>query len=62
MNKPAKDQKGASLKYTNQSMQYAFHFIDRGHDDILNRILWFSVKGNAPYPAHLAGKDDDDDD
>lgn len=62
MNKPAKDQKGASLKYTNQSMQYAFHLIDRGHDDILNRILWFSVKGNAPYPVHLAGKDDEDED
>jgi YVTN family beta-propeller protein len=60
MNKPAKDQKGASLKYTNQSMQYAFHLIDRGHDDVLNRILWFSVKGNAPYPVHFAGKDDKD--
>ena len=62
MNKPAKDQKGASLKYTNQSMKYAFHLIDRGHDDILYRILWFSAKGNAPYPAHFAGNTEGDDD
>lgn len=62
MNKPAKDQKGASLKYTNQSIQYAFNLIDRGHDDILNRILWYSAKKNQPYPAHFAGSSDEDDD
>ena len=43
-------------------MQYAFHLIDRGHDDMLNRIIWFSVKGNQSYPKHFAGQDDDDDD
>ncbi len=54
--------KGASLRFTNQSIRYGFHQIDRGHDNILNRILWFTAKGKQRYPAHLAGSDDDDDD
>ncbi len=62
MNKPAAGQKGASLKYTNQSIQYAFDKIDRGHDDILNRIIWYSVKGNKAYPTKMAGSGEDDDD
>ena len=62
MNKPVEKQKGAALKFTNQSIKYAFDKIDRGNDNILNRILWFSMKPNAPYPAKLAGKGDDDDD
>jgi YVTN family beta-propeller protein len=61
MNKPINQQKGTGLKLTKQSMQYAFHLIDRGHDDILNRILWFSAKGNVPYPAHFAGSAEDED-
>lgn len=61
MNKPAEKQKGASLKFTNQSIKYAFNLIDRGNDDILNRILWFSAKGNKPYPAKMAGNDEGDD-
>jgi YVTN family beta-propeller protein len=62
MNKQTSALKGTSLQYTNQSMQYAFHLIDRGHDDILNRILWFSAKGNAPYPVKFAGNDEEDED
>jgi YVTN family beta-propeller protein len=62
MNKPAEKQKGASLKFTNQSIKYAFNLIDRGNDEILNRILWFSAKGNKPYPTKMAGIEDDDED
>ena len=54
--------KGASLHFTRKSMQYAFHQIDRGHDDLLNRILWFSAKGNTRYPAKLAGAPDEEED
>jgi DNA-binding beta-propeller fold protein YncE len=61
MNKPLTELKGTSLKHAKQSLEYAFNLIDRGHDDILNRILWFSSKGKKPYPAHLSGKGDDDD-
>jgi hypothetical protein len=32
-----------------------FARVDSGNDDLLNRILWFSEKGNLPYPARYAG-------
>ncbi len=50
MNKPPQELKGQSQRYTRQSMDYAFHRIDRGDDDLLNRIIWFSAKGETPYP------------
>jgi len=53
--------KGASLRFTNQSIRYGFHQIDRGHDDLLNRILWFTAKGKKRYPAWLAGSEEDED-
>lgn len=59
MNKQPSELRGDALKYTHQSIQYAFHFIDQGPDDILNRIIWYSVKGKKPYPTKLAGKDED---
>lgn len=54
--------KGAALRFANQSIRHGFYQIDRGHDDLLNRILWFSAKGKKRYPAELAGAEDDDDD
>ena len=54
--------KGAALRFATQSIKYKFDLIDRGHDDLLNRILWFSAKGKKRYPAELAGTEDDDDD
>lgn len=61
MNLEPKKLKGAALKFSNQSIQYGFNQIDQGHDDLLNRILWFSVKGNKMYPAKFAGIESDDD-
>jgi len=58
--------KGEALRYTNLSIQYAFQQIDQGHDDLLNRILWFSSKGKKRYPAKMAGnaeeENEEDDD
>jgi hypothetical protein len=62
MNAAPETLKGSSLHFTKKSMQYAFHQIDRGHDDLLNRILWFSAKGNTRYPAKLAGAPDEEED
>ena len=41
-----------------------FAEIDRAPEDVLNRILWRAMRGNAPYPewAITPGADDDDDD
>ena len=54
--------RGPALRFATQSIKYKFDLIDRGHDDLLNRILWFSAKGKKRYPAELAGAEDDDDD
>jgi hypothetical protein len=35
--------------------------VDSGNDDLLNRILWFAEKGNAPYPARYAGTSGEED-
>ncbi|MBS1520845.1 MAG: phosphoesterase [Bacteroidetes bacterium] len=51
--------KGRSLFYAKASSQHQFDHVDSGNDDLMNHILWHSAKGNKPYPAMLAGKDDD---
>jgi len=60
MNPEPQHLKGAWLKHSDQSLKYAVHLIDRGHDDILNRILWHAAKTNQPYPARFAGESDSD--
>lgn len=44
------------------SLRPEFDFIDSGHDDVMNRILWFAAKGRQKYPKKFAGKAEDDDD
>jgi hypothetical protein len=51
---------GRALHYAKKSMLSEFDGIDSGNDDLLNRILWFSEKGNVPYPSKFAGADKDD--
>lgn len=62
MNPSPTSLKGTGLRFAHQSMKYGFSFIDRGQDNLLNRILWFAAKGKKRYPAELAGAEDDDDD
>ena len=60
---PALDElKGKGLSFAKKSLRPEYDHIDSGSDDVLNRILWFSSKGNEPYPVKLAGTDVDDDD
>ena len=54
--------KGKQKAYAQASLKMAKLDIDGGDDDLLNRIVWSSVKRNEPYPARYAGHDDDDDD
>jgi len=61
MNAALSSLKGKALHYANISLEPQYDHIDGGDDDMLNKILWFSAKGKIPYPAKLAGKDDDDD-
>ena len=62
MNPQLSSLKGRELHYARKSLLPEFDGIDSGNDDLLNRILWFAEKGNAPYPAKYAGSPGDDDD
>ncbi len=65
MNAPLKSLTGSARHFAEQSMLSEFDGIDRGDDDLLNRILWFAARGDAPYPTEYAGpkdKDEDEDD
>jgi hypothetical protein len=65
MNKPLAAIQGKERYYAEKSLLPEFNGIDRGDDDLLNRILWFAARGELPYPEKFAGKasdtDDDDD-
>jgi len=62
MNPPVTGLNGRALHYAIKSMEPQFEHIDSGNDDLLNRILWFSVRGHLPYPSKYDGKAEDDDD
>ncbi|MZQ47874.1 MAG: beta-propeller fold lactonase family protein [Bacteroidales bacterium] len=65
MNKPLSSLSGRALHFARKSMLPEFAGVDSGNDDLLNRILWFAARGNAPYPRKYAGAtgyDDGDDD
>jgi YVTN family beta-propeller protein len=62
MNAPLKSLSGKALNYAKKSMLPEFDGVDSGNDDLLNRILWFAAKGNAPYPAKFAGAETDTND
>jgi YVTN family beta-propeller protein len=47
---------GKALHFAKKSMLPEFNGVDSGDDDLLNRILWYSAKGNIPYPSKYAGK------
>ena len=55
MNPPLNALRGRALHFARKSMLPVFDKVDSGHDDLLNRILWFAAKGNTPYPARYAG-------
>ena len=43
--------KGKAKYYANLSANKAFKVMDSGEDDLMNKILWFSAKGNKKYPV-----------
>ena len=62
MNPPLRTLKGEARYYAEKSMLPEFDGIDKGNDDLLNRILWFAAKGKEPYPSWFAGPTDSDED
>lgn len=53
---------GKALHYAKKSLLPVFDKIDSGEDDLLNRIIWYSAKGNIPYPVKFAGSESDEED
>jgi YVTN family beta-propeller protein len=60
MNMPLSSLSGKALRYAKKSMLPEFDGVDTGNDDLLNRILWFAAKGNAPYPAKYSGSESEE--
>ena len=51
MNKPVGELTGKAREFARQSLELDFDEEDRADEDALNRILWFSVRGDVPYPG-----------
>jgi hypothetical protein len=51
MNKPVGGLTGKAREFALKSMELDFDVEDRADEDTLNRILWFSVRGDEPYPG-----------
>ncbi len=62
MNRPLNTLNGQERNYAEKSMLPEFDGVDKGNDDLLNRILWFSAKGEEPYPFWYAGTGNEEDD
>ncbi len=62
MNRPLQSLNGKALYYAKKSMLSEYKGIDKGDDDLLNRILWFDAKGDIPYPVAYTGPEKDDPD
>ena len=58
MNKSLAELKGSALHFARKSMEPQFDHIDMGSDDLLNRIIWFAMKGKTKYPSKYSGKED----
>lgn len=60
MNRPLGELHGQALRWAQASLELDFSREDLADEDTLNRIVWFAMQGDAPYPGHLTGQDDDD--
>lgn len=65
MNTPESKLHGQELRYEKLITAPQYAHIDRGDEDLFNRVLWFHAKGNTPYPRHFTlpkkARDKDDD-
>jgi YVTN family beta-propeller protein len=51
MNKPVEKLSGKAKEFALKSLALDFDVEDKADEDTLNRILWFSVRGDRPYPG-----------
>src|SRR5262249_45541178 len=60
MNRSISEQTGAARKWAEKSLALNVEEADAADEDTFNRILWFSVRGEAPYPEQYVTRHDDD--
>ena len=60
MNPSLSELNGKARHYAELSLRPEFDLIDSGHDDVMNRILWFAAKGREQYPRKLARKEEEE--
>jgi YVTN family beta-propeller protein len=51
MNKPVEKLNGKAKEFAIKSMALDFDEEDKADEDTLNRILWFAMRGDVPYPG-----------
>jgi YVTN family beta-propeller protein len=61
MNPELSDLSGKALYFAKKSMNPEFTHVDRGNDQLLNRIIWFAVRGKESYPKAFSDGEEDDD-
>jgi YVTN family beta-propeller protein len=54
-NPPVDALHGPARTWAGKSLAMDFKRPDAADEETLNRMLWYSVRGAVPYPAHLAG-------
>jgi hypothetical protein len=59
MNPPLERLQGASLHWAKQSLTLNLDDGDAADENLLNRILWYSIHGNRPYPEAYVGSTDE---
>ena len=61
-NKDRSELSGQQLNYAILTSTPEYQYVDRGNDELLNRIMWFMAKGKQPYPKAMtqSGKDKED--
>lgn len=55
LNPPVEKVSGIRREIAVASLSLDFQRVDAADEDTLNRIIWHSVRGEEPYPAHYAG-------
>ena len=51
MNRPVEKLKGKAKEFALKSLELNFEKEDQADEDTLNRILWFAMRGERPYPG-----------
>jgi YVTN family beta-propeller protein len=60
MNPELSELSGKALQYAKKSMEDQFIHVDRGEDQLMNRIIWYAMKGKESYPRKFAGEEEEE--